>query len=143
MKRFLFQLSPGLLALLLAAPLLAQAQTGGVRIGTAGTHDPSAALDVSSTAKGLLPPRLSTAQRNAIASPAAGLTIYNTSTGVLNTWNGTAWVTVPGGSVTGNDKVWRKFAFSPAISTNSVRVVGRGSPDGYSRLAEIEVYGTP
>ena len=80
-----------LCGLLAAAPHLAQAQTGGVRIGTAGTPDASAALDVSSTAKGLLPPRLSTAQRNAIAGPAAGLTIYNTSTGKLNTWNGTAW----------------------------------------------------
>src|SRR6185503_18287568 len=28
-------------------------------------------------------------------------------------WTGSAWATVPGGSVTGNDKVWRKFTFTP------------------------------
>ncbi|MDO7849816.1 glycine-rich protein [Hymenobacter sp. M29] len=80
-----------LVGLLAAAPLAAQAQTGAVGIGTT-TPAASAALDVSSTSKGLLPPRLSQAQRDAIASPAAGLTIYNTSTGVLNTWDGTKWV---------------------------------------------------
>jgi len=87
---YLFSL---LAALLLAAPRLADAQTtpaGAVGIGTS-TPDASAALDVSSTSKGLLLPRLSQAQRDAIASPAAGLTIYNTDTNKLNTWNGTSW----------------------------------------------------
>ena len=51
----------------------------------------SAALELSSISKGLLPPRLSQAQRDAIASPAAGLTLYNTTAGKLNTWNGTSW----------------------------------------------------
>lgn len=46
---------------------------------------------MSSTSKGLLPSRLTQAQRDAIASPAAGLTIYNTFTNKLNTWNGTSW----------------------------------------------------
>jgi hypothetical protein len=76
--------------LLVAFPLAAQAQTGGVGIGTT-TPAASAALDISSTSKGLLPPRLSQAQRDAIASPATGLTIYNTTTNKLNTWNGTSW----------------------------------------------------
>ena len=84
------------LLLLAVAPRFAQAQTGGVRIGTAGTPDPSAALDISSTNKGLLIPRLTLAQRDAmgtggIAAPVAGLTIYNTTTNKLNTWNGTSW----------------------------------------------------
>ena len=76
--------------LLLAAAPAAFAQTGSVGIGTAAP-DASAALDVSSASKGLLPPRLTQAQRDAIASPAAGLTLYNTTTGKLNTWNGTSW----------------------------------------------------
>lgn len=79
------------LALLAAAPVAAQAQTGAVGIGTTAPNA-SAALDVTSTTKGFLPPRLTTAQRDAIASPAAGLTIFNTTTGVLNTWDGTKWV---------------------------------------------------
>ncbi|MGI4865926.1 MAG: glycine-rich protein [Janthinobacterium lividum] len=84
-------LAPLLALLLLAAAPIAQAQTGGVRVGTAGMPDASAVLDVNSTTKGLLPPRLDKTQRDAIASPAAGLTIYNTTTNKLNTWNGTTW----------------------------------------------------
>jgi len=51
----------------------------------------SSALEVFSTTKGFLPPRLTTAQRDAIASPAAGLTIYNTSTNCLNTYDSGVW----------------------------------------------------
>jgi len=51
-----------------------------VGIGT-NTPDPSAKLDVSSTTKGLLIPRLTTTQVNAISNPAAGLLVYNTTTG--------------------------------------------------------------
>jgi hypothetical protein len=75
-----------------ACQALAQTTPGiGIGIGTT-TPPSSAALDVSSTTKGLLPPRLTQAQRDAI-NPAstAGLTIYNTSTGKLNTWDGTRW----------------------------------------------------
>jgi hypothetical protein len=49
-----------------------------VGIGTA-TPDPSSALDISSTSQGLLMPRLTTTQRDLIASPAVGLIIYNTT----------------------------------------------------------------
>jgi hypothetical protein len=63
---------------------------GSVGIGTTGP-DASAALEVRSTSKGLLPPRMTRAQRDAIASPATGLTIYTTTTNKLNTWNGTSW----------------------------------------------------
>jgi uncharacterized protein (TIGR02145 family) len=63
-----------------------------VGINTASPN-PSAALDVTSTTndKGFLPPRLTTAQRDSIATPAAGLTIYNTSVNCLQWYNGTYW----------------------------------------------------
>jgi uncharacterized protein (TIGR02145 family) len=63
---------------------------GSIGMGIA-TPDSSAQLDVSSSSKGFLPPRMTTAQRNAIASPAAGLTIYNTTVNCLQWWNGTLW----------------------------------------------------
>ncbi len=44
----------------------------------ASQPDPSAMLDIKSTGKGLLAPRMTQAQRNAIASPAHGLMIYQT-----------------------------------------------------------------
>lgn len=55
------------------------------------TLNSSAELEVESTTKGFLPPRLTTEQRDAIASPAEGLTIYNTTTKCLNWYNGTEW----------------------------------------------------
>lgn len=58
---------------MLCTPALAQ--TGGVGIGTA-TPDASAALEISSTTRGLLPPRLTYAQRTGIRNPAAGLLVY-------------------------------------------------------------------
>lgn len=54
-------------------------------------------------------------------------------------WNGSSWVTVPNGSVTGNNKVWRKFTFS-AVSTGKIRVVVNNSLAGYSRITEIEAW---
>ena len=52
----------------------------------------SALLDVKSTEKGFLAPRMTTIQRDAIASPAAGLEIYNTTTNTKNYFNGTTWI---------------------------------------------------
>jgi len=52
------------------------AQGIGVNETGADPH-PSAMLDVNSNSKGLLPPRMTTAQRDAISSPAEGLQIYN------------------------------------------------------------------
>ena len=53
--------------------------------------DASAVLDLNSTNKGFLPPRITTAQRNTISSPAEGLVIYNTDEKALNVYNGIAW----------------------------------------------------
>jgi hypothetical protein len=50
-----------------------------------------AMLDVESTSKGVLIPRLTTAQRNAIPSPPAGLMVYNSTVNKYNYFNGGAW----------------------------------------------------
>jgi sugar lactone lactonase YvrE len=85
--------------LLLAAPRLAHAQTGSVGIGTT-TPAPSAALEVRSTTQGLLPPRLTAAQRQAIASPAQGLEVFQTDgTQGLYYYSGVAWVNLTTGRV--------------------------------------------
>jgi hypothetical protein len=60
-------------------------------VGIGGTANAAAILDAASTTKGFLPPRMTTAQRDAISTPPAGLVIYNTSTNVLNFYNGSAW----------------------------------------------------
>jgi hypothetical protein len=52
----------------------------------------SAAIQIDSTTQGFLPPRMTTAQRDLIGTPAAGLMIYNTSTNRPNFYDGSAWV---------------------------------------------------
>lgn len=66
--------------------------TGNVGVGSAAPA--SAALAVSSTTQGFLPPRMTGTQRDAIAAPAAGLVVYNTTTNKLNFYNGSAWEVV-------------------------------------------------
>jgi hypothetical protein len=57
-------------------------------------------------------------------------------------WNNSAWVTISGGSVTGNNKVWRRFSFAP-ITTTKIRILSSASADNYSRLTEVEAWTSP
>ena len=84
-----------LLAILTFSDITAQMVIGG------STPAATAVLDLQSTAKGFLPPRLTSLQRNAIASPAQGLTIFNTNLKIVETYNGTRWVNVATGIATG------------------------------------------
>ena len=68
------------------------AQNQNVGIGTT-TPDASAILDLTSTDKGLLAPRLTTTQRNAISAPANGLLVYDITVGCYFYYN-TAWVSL-------------------------------------------------
>jgi hypothetical protein len=54
----------------------------------------SAVLEASSTTRGFLPPRMTTTQKNAIASPAAGLVVYDTTLGKLCVRGASAWETI-------------------------------------------------
>ena len=64
-----------------------------VGIGTT-TPNSSAQLDISSTSAGLLPPRMSTLQRNAIINPAPGLIIFNITTQSLEVVGTGGWQTI-------------------------------------------------
>jgi len=79
-------------AVLLTATTLAQV---GINIETA---DASAALDISSTTGGVLPPRMTTTQRDAITSAAKGLIVFNTTLNTLQINEGDAttanWVSL-------------------------------------------------
>jgi uncharacterized protein (TIGR02145 family) len=76
-----------LIALQLLSCLVLQAQTG---IGTP-SPDPSSVLELKSTTRGFLPPRMTTNQRNTIVSPATGLMIYNSDKNCLEWYDGTVW----------------------------------------------------
>jgi uncharacterized protein (TIGR02145 family) len=86
-----------LLAVLAVISLTTYAQIG---IGTATPHA-SAALDITSTTSGFLPPRMTYVQRNAIITPMAGLMVYCTNCGVNGEpqfYNGVSWLNMAGGA---------------------------------------------
>ncbi len=66
---------------------------GKVGVGTTNP-DPSAKLQVSSTTQGMLMPSMTTTQRDAIASPALGLFIFNITTNCFEAYVNGAWNTV-------------------------------------------------
>jgi hypothetical protein len=72
-----------------AYPLL-YANLDGVSIGSSAV-DPSSILDLVSTTKGFLAPRMTEAQRDAISSPATGLLMYNTDTNAFNYYDSSVW----------------------------------------------------
>jgi hypothetical protein len=61
-------------------------------IATTIVMQPSALVAMNSTTKGFLPPRMTTTQRTAISSPAAGLVVYDTTLNVMTYYNGTLWI---------------------------------------------------
>lgn len=97
MKRILLNLSTLISSFAFAA---GEAQFNNVivrqamSVGAAAAANSKSVLDLVSTTKGLLPPRMTTTQRDAISSPPTGLTIFNTTTNKLNAYNGTAWAEV-------------------------------------------------
>lgn len=76
-----------LLVLALSIFSFSYAQVG---IGNS-TPNASAALELSSSTRGFLPPRMTTLERINITSPAQGLTIFNTSLKCLEVYNGLHW----------------------------------------------------
>ncbi|MBK9382218.1 MAG: hypothetical protein IPN39_12960 [Chitinophagaceae bacterium] len=99
---------------------LTTAQTVG--IGTT-TPNASAQLDIVSTNKGLLIPRMTAAQRAAIASPAIGLMVYETTTNSLWLFNGTVWVQQSSGGVSpwavSGDNIYNTNSRNVGIGTNT------------------------
>src|SRR2546427_12841369 len=67
------------------------------------------------------------------------LSLYGLAGFDVQYWDGSAWVTVSGGSVSGNNKVWKKISF-PAITTSRIRVLTNASSDGWSRITEVEAW---
>ncbi len=109
------QLRKFLILITITSTFLVHSQVG---IGTTDPDD-SAMLDVTSTASGVLLPRLTTVQRDAIANPATGLLIFNTNTNSYQYNFGAP--AVPN---------WRSFE-TEAYQAGSL-VTGANSPTGWS-----------
>ena len=63
-------------------------------LGTSSKAVASAQLEMVSTTQGFLPPRMTTTQKNAIASPAEGLQVWDTTLKLMSVYNGTTWITL-------------------------------------------------
>jgi len=88
------------------------AQSVGIN-ATGDAPNSKAILDLSSTTKGFLPPRMTFSEKTAITSPPAGLMIWCTNCGTygeLQVYNGTIWISITGGSASG-------LPGAPAIGT--------------------------
>ena len=121
------------LAVLLTSLTICSATFGQVAINSTGTSpEPSAMLDVSSSDKGLLIPRLTTAQRNTLASTAvAGLMVYDTDLDRFFFFNGSVWEEGTTGSL------WSKSGLNTYV-TNTGDNVGIGT---ITPGRKLEVYG--
>lgn len=124
MNNTILRLSTIFMANLLLTPMVfAQ----GVGINTAGaTPDPSAILDASSTTQGFLPPRMTTAQRNAMSAPAEGLMIYNTDLKCIQFNKGTS--AIPNWSCTDGTNQ------SNPCGTSTVTFIYNGAPVTYGTV---------
>jgi subtilisin family serine protease/sulfur relay (sulfurtransferase) complex TusBCD TusD component (DsrE family) len=56
-------------------------------------------------------------------------------------WSGAGWQTIPGTTVTGNSLVWRQLVFAP-ITTSRIRIAVADAQDSYSRIVEVEAWGS-
>lgn len=98
-----------LIGMLCQETLLAQ---DGVSIGSTNPPPASALLELKSDSKGFLPPRMSTAQRKAIASPASGLIVFDIDQAQLYLFDGTQWQALTGGA-SGNNSIIPPQIFPP------------------------------
>ena len=103
---------------------------GALSIGITTPHA-SALVDMTSTTKGFLKPRLTTTERDAIASPATGLEIHNTTLNIPQYYNGTSWIST--GNLTADSIYFRKLA-NPSRGLLSAGA-GNGSLGLYSGTA--------
>lgn len=83
---------------LLAGMFSVNAQVVIAPLGSSATPDPSAILDLQSTDKGMLLPRLSAIQRMGIISPAQGLLVFDTDSNQMMIFRTGNWQAVAGGS---------------------------------------------
>ncbi len=115
MKKYIIKILVAAQIFFVVEPIALFSQTntfptsGSVGIGTL-TPNTSAAIDIVSTTKGVLVPRMTKTQRNAIVTPATGLLIYQTnSTPGFYYFTGSAWVAIStlstGWSITGNSGI--------------------------------------
>ena len=88
-----------------------------VGIGT-NTPNPSSVLELNSTDKAFIPPRMTTVQRDLISNPVAGMEIFNTTTSCIEIYRGTGWYNLCSGAVTLTPTITSFTPVSGAVGTS-------------------------
>ncbi len=110
---------------LMCSSMVSLAQEGVAINNDGSTPNASAMLDVKSTSRGILVPRMTSAQRAAIVSPARGLMVYDNTSNTFWFYNGTAWQEMTGGGGSSN---WN-LSSTHIYSNNSGNVgIGKSNP---------------
>jgi hypothetical protein len=122
----------------------------GFGINTSAVNEATALLQMDSTSKGFLPPRMSTAQRTGISTPAEGLVVHDTDENKLYFYNGTAWIALAGNIGNNNQTV----SAARTVTMNGFDITFTGSnqnvvidtsgyiySNGKGGLADTTVYG--
>ena len=94
----LSKMKKSIILLILFLPLLAYSQAVGVN-NTGATPDPSSILDIASSDKGVLVPRLLSTERNAISNAAEGLLVYDTDESSFYYYTNSAWKEIAGNTL--------------------------------------------
>src|SRR5258708_6382735 len=140
-KAILFVL---LASVALVIPSLSRAQSVAINADSS-LPDPSAILDLKSGKKGLLVPRMTLAQRNAISVPAIGLLIYQTdNTPGFYCYDGAAWGAVKGsgGGGTGTGNNWSLNGNDISNSnTGNVGINASGPIKNQLQIGDMEAAG--
>ena len=88
-------------ALFIFCSMSAQSQNVAITDDDSYTANSSAMLDIKSLSKGMLVPRLTTVQRNAVSNPATGLLVFDTDVLSFYFYNGTSWTNLSSGNASG------------------------------------------
>jgi uncharacterized protein (TIGR02145 family) len=131
--------------LLFAALLVTALSFSQVGIGTT-TPKASAQLDVTSTNKGFLPPRLTYDQKTAIASPVAGLLIWCSDCGTngeSQVYNGTTWTNISGTTASFAKPGAPTITVATAIYKQATVFFTAPEPNGSSAITGYTVTSSP
>lgn len=138
---------------LLACALAARTLPAQVVISPNNPANPhaSAMLDVQSTDKGMLVPRMTTAQRTAIANPAKGLLVFDTNTNTFWFYNGSAWGPVDGNTVPSTGIILSETENNPALTAAGFSLIGEtkmlvkptGGTGSFAWTGETSLDGAP
>ncbi|MBU0765259.1 MAG: tail fiber domain-containing protein [Bacteroidetes bacterium] len=136
MKKLFLKSLPVALAWIITLNV-AEGQNVAITDDNGYTAHSSAMLDVKSTSKGMLVPRVTSTQRMAISSPATGLLVFDTNAGNFYFYNGLSWTNLSSGNASG---LWGLNGSKVFLNDTTYRL-GIGTKTPYGKM-EVKADGS-